>query len=65
MTDRNDRLRVGWGYKIKDCYDLQGWKRQCKMEAKRQKSGKYIKEDCVKVLRITDNWLKLAWRYKI
>ncbi len=60
MTNRNNRLRIGWGYIIKNCCNLQGWRRQCEMKVKRQKCKRYIEEGCIKVLWITDYWLKLA-----
>ncbi len=65
MMNRNDRLRVAWEYIIKDCCNLQGWRRQCEMEVKRQKSERYIEEGCTKVLWIIDYLLRLVPRNKI
>ncbi len=57
-------LRVALKYKIyniiKDSCEMQGWRRQCEMEVKRQKSGKYTKEYCVKDSCITDDQLRLT-----
>ena len=65
LMNRNDRLRIVWEYIIKDCCELQGWRRQCKMEVKRQKSERYIEGGCIKVLCIIDYLLRLASRNNI
>ena len=65
----DDELRVALIYKIynivSDSCEMQGWKRQCKMEVKWQMCGKYSKEYCIKDSCIKDDELRVGFRYKI
>ena len=41
---------------------MQGQRRKCLKKRKKQKSGKYVKECCVKFISDIDNELKVALR---